>query len=78
MTDQSWPRFDEALRIKLQQRNEPRVLTPNRMANEETDVTDEDGNELPNIYVNLTECVYVTVKEIVPEKKWLKMGQMHK
>ena len=42
------------------------------MAREETAVTDEDGNELANIYANLTECVYATVKEIVPEKKWIK------
>ena len=72
MTSQSWPQFDEALRIKLQQHNEPRAQTPNRMEVVETVETDEDDSELDNVYANLTECVYATIKEVVSEKKWLK------
>ena len=72
MTDQSWPIFDEALRIKLQQRNEPRAKTSNRMEGEVTGETDTGDNELANVFANITECVYETIKEIVPEKKWLK------
>ena len=76
MTDQSWPSFDEALRIKLQQRNEPRAATPNRMEEEETVETDNGDNVLANVYANLTECVYATIKEIVPEKSGSKrMGE---
>ena len=34
-----------------------------------TDDTNKEGNELANVYANLTEYVYATIKEVVPEKK---------
>ena len=72
MTDQSWPTFDEELRIKLQQRNEPRAQASNRMPREETVETENEAEGLANEYADLTECVYETIKEIVSEKKWIK------
>ena len=42
------------------------------MEDKETAATDNDDKKLANVYANLTECVYATIKEIVPEKKWLK------
>ena len=72
MTDQSWPRFDEELRIKLQQRHEPRVRSAKHEVVNETGETAEGGEELANVYAHLTKCVHETIKEIVPEKKWLK------
>ena len=48
MTDQSWPEFDEELRMKLQQRNEPRAQAANRMEEKETGETAKVGDELAN------------------------------
>ena len=42
------------------------------MEGEVTGETDTGDNELANVFANITECVYETIKEIVPEKKWLK------
>ena len=59
--NQSWSEFDTALRIKLQQAEEP-----SRYDNE------PEKTDMANRYANLTSCVYETIQEIVPERKWLK------
>ena len=72
MTNQSWPAFDEALRIKLQKEEEPRAnlnyLKKDAQGVEEDKVTAELGKK----YTRLTKCVYETIKEVVPEKAWIK------
>ena len=62
MNSQSWPTFDETLRIKLQADNEPKKQAQRV----------DDTENLANSYEKLTSCVYETIKEIVPEQKWIK------
>lgn len=62
MTSQSWPSFDENLRIKLQKEFEP----TNDWA------TGDEKSVLAECYSKLQKCVYETVKEVVPEKTWIK------
>ena len=69
MTDQSWPTFDEELRMKLQQQYEPRAQATNHVQRTETEETAEDGEGLTNTYDHLVTCVYETIKKVVPEKK---------
>ena len=77
MTSQSWTSFDEALRIKLQKRHEPKktdkdlVVKGSNGYKKETDETDYRA-ELTTKYSELTECVNETIKELVPEKQWIK------
>ena len=59
--NQSWPEFDTALRIKLQKEEEPRRYEK-----------EPDNEALDNRYSRFTSCVYETIQEIVPERKWLK------
>ena len=70
MTKETWPDFDRALGIKLrQQRQQPTVCNA-----EDTASTSKDSNstDLANEYASLTQCVYETICEVVPEKKWLR------
>ena len=71
MTAQTWPAFDEKLRIKLQQINEPDVTAQPREQKvagpEET-----TSQDLTDRYKNLAQCVYETIKEEVPEKEWIR------
>ena len=63
MTDQSWTSFDEALRIKLQAENKPN--------NDELSMDEEEDLEIR--YSKLQKCgVFDTIKEVVPEKQWIK------
>ena len=64
MTNQSWPEFDEDLRIRLQKREEPKQ---NEKAVDETET-----EELGNSYSKLTRCIQETIKEKVVSKKWMK------
>ena len=59
--NQSWTEFDTALRIKLQQSEES-----SRYGNEQKEQSLDDR------YTDLTSCVYETIQEVVPERKWLK------
>ena len=68
MTSQSWPAFDETLRIKLQQEEEPRGNVTKRV-NEDENETVETEKDLWRKYDRLTKCIFETIKEIVPEKK---------
>ena len=73
MSNQSWPEFDTRLRIKLQEQEEPQ--------RKETYEINESGTagsaqalkqDLASKYERLTKCVQETIKEVVPEKQWLK------
>ena len=71
--DQSWPDFDEDLRIRLQKREEPQVTHANTELEEEcgeSKVTAKDN--LATIYDNLATCVFESIKAIVPEQQWIK------
>ena len=75
MTSQSWPSFDEDLRIRLQ--NEEKPCAAPRANDAKHVVTDQEEDELPvaselgNRYTNLTKCIYESIKQIVPEQKWI-------
>ena len=56
--NQSWSEFDTALRIKLQQAEEPKRYD-----------TETEKEVMTNKYANLTSCVYETIQKVVPERK---------
>ena len=56
----------------MKQHIKPRAHEADHVEETETGETDKGGNELADWYAQLTACVYESIKEIVPEKKWLK------
>ena len=70
MTGQAWPNFDRALRIKLRQGSQQPVICNGEDTASANN--DNDTNNLAQEYDSLTKCVYDTIKEVVPEKKWLR------
>ena len=73
MTDQSWPLFDEDLRIRLQKIHEPCAKEIQHVEKTpEHEVAPVTATSLAKEFTDLTKCVYETIKEIVPEKKWIK------
>ena len=54
----------------MQQANESKKTTTSYAEKADGSVT--DGNTLAERYSHLTACVYATIKEVVPEKKWIK------
>ena len=70
MTDQSWPLFDEDLRIRLQKIHEPCARETKHV--EEHVAAPVTAASLAKDFKDLTKCVYDTIKEVVPEKKWIK------
>lgn len=68
MSGQLWPEFDTRLRIKLQEKEEPRVTVDQHSRK----VAGTEGQDLAARYKNLAQCVYETIKEVVPEKQWIK------
>ena len=73
MTDQSWPSFDEDLRIRLQKEEEPRADDKKHKAKvKKVSNSAVTADKLANRYTHLTKCVYESIKKIVPEKRWIK------
>ena len=70
MTEEAWPNFDRALRIKLRERS--KQLTNSNGEDTASANKDNDNTELAKEFKNLTKCVYDTIQEVVPEKKWLR------
>ena len=73
MDSQSWPEFDTRLRIKLQADNEP---PKNKVGYQQTETATTAqalaSKDLASEYEKLTTCVQQTIREVVPEQKWLK------
>ena len=67
MTSQSWPSFDEDLRIRLQKSEEPRDNCEKHVEKGGGKVAvTKTETKLGNRYTRLTECVFATIKKIVP------------
>ena len=77
MDNQSWLRFDDVLRIKLQEKCETRGNMSGHIGHEQITVTDtfcvgKEHKRLTKKYDGLTKCVQKTMEEVVPEKKMIK------
>ena len=76
MSSQSWTAFDEALRMKLQKEHEPRAAESKHAVESGEQGTAQNQEvtvqDLGTEFESLSKSVYETIKEVVPEKKWLK------
>ena len=71
MGSQSWPSFDEDLRIRLQKQEEPRAEVEKHVVEQKEHEDTVTAEDLGAEYSKLAKCVYETIKNIVPEKKWI-------